>query len=181
MTRAWLALLLPLGLLTGCSEKGAVAEPDAAVAVSSDPEPQAPPPAAAPPAPQRSAAPSPAAAMNPADFATVREYTELFYAGNLDVLHEKFSAEMREVLTMTQFVRLHAHMRENYGEETVVIAEDTQTKGDFRGFVRWARFDKTDEIIEVQWILKPDDVIAGFFLRPAARKVSGEAAAAIEP
>jgi len=172
-------LLLPLGLLTGCSEKGAVAEPAAAIAVSSVPEPQAPPPAAAP-APQRSAAPSPAAAMNPADFAMVREYTELFYAGNLDVLHEKFSEEMREVLSMTQFVDLHAHMRENYGEETTVIAEDTQTKGDYRGFVRWARFDKTDEIIEVQWILNPDDVIAGFYLRPAARKVSGKAAAAID-
>ena len=169
---AWFALLLPLGLLTGCSEDGAVAEPVAAPVASSVPEPQT--------SPTPAATPSPATATDPAVFARVHEYTDLFYEGSLDVLYEKFSEEMREALSMTQFVRLHAHMRANFGKETSVVAEETQTKGDRRGFVRWAHFDNTDEIIEIQWILRPDDAVAGFFLRPATRRVSGEAAAAID-
>ena len=82
---------------------------------------------------------------------------------------------------MTQVSLLHAHVRKNFGKETSVIGEETQTKGDRRGFVRWARFDKTDEIIEIQWILRPDDAVAGFFIKPASKRVSGKASAAIAP
>ena len=62
---------------------------------------------------------------------------------------------------------------ENFGQEIGVIAEDSSTRGEFRGFVRWARFDETDEVIELQWILRANDEVAGFFIRPAARKESG--------
>jgi hypothetical protein len=41
--------------------------------------------------------------------------------------------------------------------------------------VRWARFDKTEEIMEIQWLLNPADEIAGFYIRPAQRKLEAEA------
>ncbi|MBW2278159.1 MAG: hypothetical protein JRF63_11740, partial [Deltaproteobacteria bacterium] len=46
---------------------------------------------------------------------------------------------------------------------------------EFRAFARWAHFEKTDEIIEVQWILRlSSDEIAGFYVRPAKRKIKAE-------
>jgi hypothetical protein len=62
-----------------------------------------------------------------------------------------------------------------------VIAEDSQVKNDYRGFVRWARFDKTDAIIEIQWILRPNDEIAGFYIRPAQKEIRGEASPVLQP
>ena len=65
-----------------------------------------------------------------------------------------------------------------FTEEVEVVAEDAAVRGEYRGFVRWARFDKHDGLIEVQWILRPDDTIAGLFVRPAKPKDEGEGAAA---
>jgi len=99
---------------------------------------------------------------------TVREYTRMFYAGELDRLHERFSPEMRsDVMPLDKLRELREFVRRTYGDETEVVGEDSQTKGDYRGFARWARFSAHEGVIEVQWILRPDDSVAGFFVRPA--------------
>jgi hypothetical protein len=125
--------------------------------------------------------PAPRPAVDPEEFATVRRYTAMFYRGELDLLFESFSEEMREVLPMEQLSALHEHAITNFGTETRVIAEDSQVKNDYRGFVRWARFDKTDAIIEIQWILRPNDEIAGFYIRPAQKEIRGEASPVLQP
>jgi hypothetical protein len=163
---------LLLVLAAGCSGSDTGAAPDGASNT-----PTAPSPAAVPVAPQ--AAPQPN--VDPAELTTAREYTEMFYKGQLDLLHAEFSDEMREVVPMEQLNAMFEHAVTTYGEEIRVIAEDMQTRDDLRGFVRWARFDKTEEVIEIQWILKRNDEIAGFFIRPARRKVSSEADLALEP
>jgi hypothetical protein len=58
-------------------------------------------------------------------------------------------------------------VRLNLGEEVEVVGEDSQTRDDYRGFVRWARFSKHDGLIEIRWILRDDDTIAGFQIREA--------------
>jgi hypothetical protein len=76
---------------------------------------------------------------------------------------------------MEQLSALFEQVITDYGKETRVIAEDSQQNEEFRAFVRWAHFEKTDEIIEVQWILRlSSDEIAGFFVRPAKRKIKAE-------
>ena len=62
-----------------------------------------------------------------------------------------------------------------------MIGEDSAVKKDYRGFVRWAQFDKTDQVIEIQWILRPNDEIAGFFIRPAQKELRGEGSPALQP
>jgi hypothetical protein len=118
--------------------------------------------------------PAPRPPVDPEKFATVRRYTDMFYRGELDLLFENFSDEMREVVPRDQLSAVHEHAVTNFGKETRVIAEDSAVKNDYRGFVRWAQFDKTDEVIEIQWILRPNDEIAGFFIRPAQKEPRGE-------
>jgi hypothetical protein len=58
-------------------------------------------------------------------------------------------------------------VRLNLGEEIEVVGEDSQTRDDYRGFVRWATFSKHDGLIEIRWILREDDTISGFEIREA--------------
>jgi len=163
---------LLLVFAAGCSGSDTEPAPDGASNT-----PTAPSPAGVPVAPQTPPQPN----VDPAELTTVREYTEMFYKGQLDLLHAEFSDEMREVVPMEQLNSMFEHAVTTYGEEIRVIAEDMQTRDDLRGFVRWARFDKTEEVIEIQWILKQNDEIAGFFIRPAPRRVSSEADLTLEP
>jgi len=101
--------------------------------------------------------------------ARVRLYTQLFYDGKLDELYDHFSAGMREVLPREDLEQLRRHTLETYGHETKLLGEEAAARGEFRAFVRWARFDKHDGIMEVQWRLRPDDSIAGFLIRPARK------------
>jgi hypothetical protein len=180
MKRATTVVMM-LALVPGCSgdapEQEAAVESTAAspsVAIVPVTTPTAPAPTPSPQSP-------PAPQVDPAIASTAHRYTEMFYDGKLDLLHEEFSEEMQDIVPMEQLNAMFEHAVTNYGEEAGVIAEESQTRGDYRGFVRWARFDKTDEVIEVQWILKPNDEIAGFYIRPAKRKVQEEATVDIEP
>jgi hypothetical protein len=97
----------------------------------------------------------------------VRKYTQMFYSGDLDQLRESFSAEMKEEFPPERLQVMRDRVRMNLGEEVEIVGEDSQAKDDYRGFVRWARFSKHDGLVEVQWILREDDTIAGFQIREA--------------
>ena len=99
-----------------------------------------------------------------------REYTRMFYAGELDALFEKFSPEMREqILPLDKLRALREQMLGQYGEEVQLLGEDAQTKGEYRGFARFARFSKNDAVLQLRWILRPDDSVAGFQVMPARK------------
>lgn len=95
------------------------------------------------------------------------EYTRKFYAGELKELYDKFSDEMRTVLPLPQLTTRQAEFSTQFGPETKLVHEESKMDGGYRAFVRWARFEKYDGVIGVQWILRKDDTIAGFFIRPA--------------
>ena len=114
----------------------------------------------------------PAAETHAAMLAKVHEYTERFYRGEIDLLYDEFSPGLKQELSLEQFSTLFQYVGENYGKQIQIIKEDAATKDEYSGFVRWARFDKTDEIIEIRWTLRRDDnSIAEFWIRPAKRKV----------
>lgn len=106
-------------------------------------------------------------------FETVTRYTEQFYAGELEKLFERFSDEMKTQLPLDRLRELHAFVAERYGREVELIDQDTQTKDEYRGFVRWARFSDHEGVIQIEWILRRDDTIAGFFIRPAQPQPGG--------
>ena len=171
-------LAVMLLVVIGCSGSQPEAEPvenlSAPVSPAATPTETA---VATPPKTTVPAAPPPPdkPAVDAEGLAVVREYTRMFHGGELDLLHQKFSDEMRGVLSMEQLSALYEQVITDYGKETRLIAEDSQRNEEYRAFVRWAHYEKTDEIIEVQWILRTsDDEIAGFFVRPAKRKIKAE-------
>jgi hypothetical protein len=175
MRHAWFVLLvLSIVAPVGCS--GNAQEPEPATqdeAARGIPGPTSATPPATPPAPLRQP-------VDPAEVAAVAEYTRMFYEGRIEALHAKFSEEMQGVLSLEQLTAMYRNAVDNYGKETQVLAEDSDVKGDYRAFVRWARFDKTEEVIELQWILRPDDAIAGFYIRPAPKRVRGAGVTPLE-
>jgi hypothetical protein len=175
---------LSLCVVVGCSGD-APAEQEAADEAPAPAAPSLSRPLATTPTTEIPTPPPPAAApvprVDPAELATVHRYTQMFYDGQLDLLHQEFSDEMRQVVPLEQLSSIHEYAITNYGMETRIISEDTQEKDGVRGFVRWARFDKTDEIIEIQWMLKANDEIAGFFIRPAKKQVREEAPLSFQP
>ena len=99
--------------------------------------------------------------------AVVRRYMQMFYAGEMEGLREKFSTEMKEDFPPGRLQVMRDRVRLNLGEEIEVVGEDSQTRDEYRGFVRWARFSKHDGMIEIRWILREDDTISGFEIREA--------------
>lgn len=102
-----------------------------------------------------------------ARFAKVHEYQARFERGELAELHALFSDEMKQTLPLEKLRALRAGVAERYGKEIKALGEDTQTRGKYRAFVRWARYDKYDGVIETIFMLRSDDTIAGLFVRPA--------------
>lgn len=99
----------------------------------------------------------------------VHELTRQFYAGDLESIHERFTPDMKKTMSIVQLERFHTDVVTHYGKETKLIGEESQSNEEYRAFARWARFDKTDEVIEVQWILAQDDSVAGLFVKPAKK------------
>jgi len=94
----------------------------------------------------------------------LQRYMKLFNDGQLDTLHRLFSPELQADLTLPELTLLRRNLTKAYGREVAVISQDAKTRGDYRGFVRWARYERLEGIVQIQWILRADDTIAGFFV-----------------
>ena len=97
----------------------------------------------------------------------VREYTRMFYDGQMEELRERFSEEMKAEFPPGRLQVMRERVREGLGEEIEVVGERSQARDEYRGFVRWARFSKHDGLIEIQWVLRQDDTISGFIIQEA--------------
>ncbi len=92
--------------------------------------------------------------------------TDQFYSGELEDVHQRFSAEMKQQVTPERLRLMHEYMVANFGKEVEVVDTDAKQDDEYRGFVRWAKFDKHDGLIKIQWYLKPDDTVGGFRIEP---------------
>ena len=100
-----------------------------------------------------------------------REYTERFYRGEIDLLYDEFSPGLKQELSLEQFSTAYEYVGANLGKQIQIVREDAATSDEYRAFIRWANFDKTDEIIEIRWTMRRDDnSIAEFWIRPAEKK-----------
>ena len=96
------------------------------------------------------------------------EYTRMFYVGELETLHAKFSDEMKTVLSLDDLAERRAQFSAQFGAESEVIHQESKVDGDFRAYVRWVRYENYPDIVGIEWILRKDDSVAGFYVRPAA-------------
>lgn len=94
-------------------------------------------------------------------------YTHLFYDGELAKLFAKFSDEMKTDVPLAQLEQNHAKFVAQFGNEATVVHRESKEEDGYRAFVRWSRFEKYDGVIGIQWILREDDSIAGFYVRSA--------------
>ena len=139
----------------------------------------APPPPDAPDHPEATPAPEAAPDITVAEqhlqvepaadpgLEVVRRYTSMFYSGETEKLRENFSEEMKDEFPEGRLQVMLDRVRLNLGEEIEVVGEDSQTRDDYRGFVRWARYSKHEGVVEIQWVLREDDTVAGFIIREA--------------
>jgi len=145
-----------------------------AVACAGDSEP----PAETPPAPVE-----PPAATQPADptdllgsarlakvlspeWERVEEFTQQFYAGDLDKLYSSFSGTYKEEFSLQDLFDLHAKMRAEFGQELEVVATRTEENQGYKAFFRASRFSDDERLIEVAFVIGPDDTIAGLVVTP---------------
>jgi hypothetical protein len=165
-TILWLSTV-GLALLAGC---GSPTPPPPAEAPSPPPttgsEP-APTDGATAPEPRPSIFVQPLGFEKPVDpgYETVQRYMKQFYDDDLEALQARFSAELKQEIPLERLREMREAVRRELGDEVEVIAEDHQTHEDYRGYARRVRFSKHDGVIEIQWILHPDDSIAGFVIK----------------
>jgi len=95
-----------------------------------------------------------------------REYTRMFYDGELEALHAKFSDEMKETIPLPKLLFMRSGTESQLGSETELLSEDIAEDGDYTGYRRRVRFAKSEEVYEVIWAMRDTDTIGGFMLRP---------------
>ncbi len=100
----------------------------------------------------------------------VAEYTGQLYAGKLDALHARFSDEFRQSFSRDDLQRLYDVMRERFGQETSLVSVQRRESGDYRAFARFAVFDRYEGVVQIGWILRDDDSIAGLSLEASPKK-----------
>jgi len=96
----------------------------------------------------------------------VEGFTKLFYEGDLEELYSNFSAEYREEFSIQDLTALRDNMRTQFGEEAEVVATRTEENQGYKAFFRAARFSGGDRLIEVAFVIGPDNSISGLFVTP---------------
>jgi hypothetical protein len=96
----------------------------------------------------------------------IEEFTRLFYDGELEQLYTQFSSSYREEFSMEALTELRNKMLADYGEEVEVVATRTEDSQGYRAFFRASRFSAGDRLIEVAFVIGPDDTISGLVITP---------------
>jgi len=97
-----------------------------------------------------------------------RSYTMYFYRGELGRVHANFTAKFKEAMSLAKLRDSRREVSLQLGVETELLGEEIVSKDEFKIYVRRARFEKFDGIVEVVVAMREDHSIAGFAVRPAA-------------
>ena len=100
------------------------------------------------------------------DWARVEGFTKQFYEGELDQLYASFSAECKEEFSMQNLVDLRDKMLTEFGEEVEIVATRKEENEGYHAYFRAARFSGDERLIEVAFVIAPDESIAGLFITP---------------
>jgi len=111
-------------------------------------------------------------AVAPDPLAPGRHYTSWFYAGETDRLWQLFSPEMKKLAGSAEGLKkFRDDVIQQAGNETMVLAEHVQPAG--HGVVvyeRTATFSAAPSTWLVQWTVKDDGTVTGFFVHPAPQE-----------
>lgn len=96
-----------------------------------------------------------------------RDYTNMFYAGELEKIFGEFSGEMKTAVPLEKLSGIYQQWITRFGKETELVSEDLMTQGEITGYRRIARFEQ-GSVLEILWAVRPSGEIAGFSIRPAS-------------
>ncbi len=100
------------------------------------------------------------------DWRRVNEYTRMFYDGELEALHAKFSSDAKTELPLAALTALRDQMLQELGTELQPLAFKREENAGYRAYKRAAKFSEREDLVEVAWVIAPDDSIAGLFISP---------------
>ena len=120
-------------------------------------------------APAASATPSPDATEP--GYARGREYTRMFFAGQLDTLWARFSPPMRVAMKndSASLQAFHRQVLGQLGPEVELVREESRDAGGSNTwYQRTVRLERAGaRRFVVQWVTAADGTIGGFMIRPA--------------
>ena len=102
----------------------------------------------------------------PPDWARVQGFTQQFYDGELDQLYASFSAGYKEEFSMQDLVDLRDKTLTEFGEEVEIVNTRKEENEGYHAYFRAARFSADERLIEVAFLIAPDESIAGLFITP---------------
>jgi len=95
-----------------------------------------------------------------------RELTQEFYDGKFDDLFARFSDELKQELPKPKLIFMHDGNMAKLGAETEVVSEHADRQGGYRRYLRRARYENYDGVVDVQWAFRDDDSVALFMMSP---------------
>lgn len=97
-----------------------------------------------------------------------RHYSEAFLEGHLDDVWAKMTPEMREVFGGIDGVgAFRDKLDQQFGDEAEVLEEGIREATGAHVYVRTSRWSGAKGPILMQWVIAPDQRIAGFLVKPA--------------
>ena len=99
-------------------------------------------------------------------WARVEGFTKQFYDGELDELYASFSEAYKQEFSLQDLVDLRDRVLTEYGEEVEVVATRKEENQDYRAFFRAARFSNDERLIEIAFVIGPDESIGGLYVTP---------------
>ena len=100
------------------------------------------------------------------EWARIEGFTKQFYDGQLDELYASFSELYRRDFSMQDLIDLRDKVLTEYGQEVEVVATRKEEKQDYRAFFRAARFSDDERLIEISFLIGPDESIGGLYITP---------------
>lgn len=102
-----------------------------------------------------------------------RTLTDRFYRGELNQVHDQFSADFKASMSIEDLIGLRRQVSSQLGSEAAVIDESVKVDGEYTIYRRLAKFADHDGQIEVMWAFRSDATVAGFVIRDP-RGASGD-------
>lgn len=106
-------------------------------------------------------------ALRSETLATGRRYTEMFWAGQLEPLHARFSEQMKAALPTETWQAAHDQITQGLGAELETVSEGTQVIGARRTYWRVAKMKDNPGLFKTLWVVDAEGAIYTFLVTQA--------------
>ncbi|WMJ67923.1 M23 family metallopeptidase [Stenotrophomonas sp. 24(2023)] len=107
--------------------------------------------------------------------------TTAFYQGQTDMIWKRMTPQMQQALQSKEnLAALRGKVLTDWGAETAVVEEKTDTVNGYGVYLRRVRLEKVPQVIQVQWALDSEGRVGGFYIRPEQAEPTAAASPHLE-